>query len=488
MCFRQSSAGLLAEVSPIEYVRRPRIKLNVDTERRLRYNGNMNITKKRKQKLLVAALALTVMLTPGGIFAAQSGAGTANRAKTTDGTSSAVSTYESAAEKPEVSAEGAMVLCSGTNQILYEKNINERLDPLSTTKLMTVYLTMKAVDDGKITLDTVFTASRADTKVMESKLYLKKGEKMKVRYLIYATLLHSANDAAATLGSNLAGSKTKFASLMNKTAKALGCTGTRFTNANGLIEKGCHSTPRDMLLIARACFSYSFVQKVCQTKTCKIPPTNLYDDKITVTTTNPFYEKHKKARRPYEKYNIIAGKTGTWDADNASLIEMAEYKGRYIYTIVMNDKLNKRYPDTVKLIEYARNVIDEQEAHEQAEKQQTTSAKVTGAKGAVYSALGKTALFRQALSRINRISAANTARISTAGYTSEDGVRLEWDGVSGAKGYDIYRSDGGTFKKIASTGADDEETYTDAGVKKNRIYRYYIQAKRGNMLEFFLAK
>ena len=41
---------------------------------------------------------------------------------------------------------------------------------------------------------------------------------------------------------------------------------------------------------------------------------------------------------------------------------------------------------------------------------------------------------------------------------------------------------------IASTGADDEETYTDAGVKKNRIYRYYIQAKRGNMLEFFLAK
>ena len=68
MCFRQSSAGLLADVSPIEYVRRPRIKLNVDTERRLRYNGNMNITKKRKQKLLAAALALTVMLTPGGIF------------------------------------------------------------------------------------------------------------------------------------------------------------------------------------------------------------------------------------------------------------------------------------------------------------------------------------------------------------------------------------------------------------------------------------
>ena len=369
-----------------------------------------------------------------------------------------------------MSAEGAIVFCPETGEVLYGKNIDEKLDPLSTTKVMTVYLVMKQIEKGKLKLDDMVTVTKEDTQVPESKLYLEEGEKISVRSLIYGAMLYSGNDAAAALGSKVAGNKAAFAKLMNSEAAKLGCMNTTFKNANGLIVKGLKTTPRDMALIARACFSYEFVQKVCQTKKYKIPPTNKYDHFIQVELTNPFFSKQGNLKKPYEKYNIVAGKTGTWDIGNASLLEMAEYKNKHIITVVMNDLLDQRYPDSVTLIEYGRKVLDAK-----AKAEADASKSVQTESGSYPSFIADSKAAKRLVKWANRLSENSTAAIRIAEYGTDGDVLLKWSKVSGARGYKIFRSEGGAYKLIDTIKSGSNTEYVDRTVKKDHIYHYYVR-------------
>ena len=148
----------------------------------------------------------------------------------------------------------AMVMDARSGKILHARNADTRLHPASLTKMMTLYIAFEAISRGEISLDTVVTITKKAAAEPPSKLGLRAGQKIKLRYLIRAAAIKSANDAATAIGIAISGSEAAFARRMNRTAKAMGMTRTHFKNANGLTESGHLSTARDMTTLGRHVF------------------------------------------------------------------------------------------------------------------------------------------------------------------------------------------------------------------------------------------
>ena len=145
----------------------------------------------------------------------------------------------------------AMVMDARTGEVLHSRNADTQLHPASLTKMMTLYIAFEAVSRGEIGLDTVVTIPAQAAAEPPSKLGLRTGQKIRLRYLIRAAAIKSANDAATAIGIAISGSEAAFARRMNRTAKAMGMTRTNFKNAHGLTEAGHVSTARDMSILGR---------------------------------------------------------------------------------------------------------------------------------------------------------------------------------------------------------------------------------------------
>ena len=148
----------------------------------------------------------------------------------------------------------AMVIDARDGNVLHSRNADTRLHPASLTKMMTLYVVFEAVENGEISLDTKVRISAKAAAEPPSKLGLREGQTIALRYLIRAAAIKSANDAATALGEAIEGSEAAFARRMNRTAKALGMTRTTFKNAHGLTESGHLSTARDMTTLGRHLF------------------------------------------------------------------------------------------------------------------------------------------------------------------------------------------------------------------------------------------
>lgn len=148
----------------------------------------------------------------------------------------------------------AMVMDARSGEVLHSRNADTRLHPASLTKMMTLYIAFEAVKRGEISLDTKVRISKKAAAEPPSKLGLKAGQRIALRYLIRAAAVKSANDAATAIGEAISGSEAAFARRMNRTAKALGMTRTTFKNANGLTQEGHLSTARDMTILGRHMF------------------------------------------------------------------------------------------------------------------------------------------------------------------------------------------------------------------------------------------
>ncbi|MDP3197621.1 D-alanyl-D-alanine carboxypeptidase family protein [Tabrizicola sp.] len=153
----------------------------------------------------------------------------------------------------------AIVMDGRTGEVLYEKNADTRLHPASLTKMMTLYVVFQEIEAGRLTLDTKVTVSKYAASQPPSRLGLKPGQKIAVRYLIRAAAIKSANDAASALGDHIGGDHVGFAKRMTRTARQLGMNNTTFKNANGLTAEGHLSTARDMNVLGRHLF-YDFPQ------------------------------------------------------------------------------------------------------------------------------------------------------------------------------------------------------------------------------------
>jgi D-alanyl-D-alanine carboxypeptidase len=153
----------------------------------------------------------------------------------------------------------AIVMDGRTGEVLYEKNADTRLHPASLTKMMTLYIVFQEIEAGRLSLDTKVTVTKYAASQPPSRLGLKPGQKIAVRYLIRAAAIKSANDAASALGDHIGGDAASFAKRMTRTARQLGMNNTTFKNANGLTAEGHLSTARDMNILGRHLF-YDFPQ------------------------------------------------------------------------------------------------------------------------------------------------------------------------------------------------------------------------------------
>lgn len=153
----------------------------------------------------------------------------------------------------------AIVQDARTGEILFSDNADTRLHPASLTKMMTLYIAFEEIERGNLSLDTMITVSKNAASKPPSRLGLKAGQKIALRYLIRAAAIKSANDAASAIGDAIGGNEAKFAARMTRTAKALGMKNSTFKNANGLTANGHLSSAHDMNTLGRRLF-YDFPQ------------------------------------------------------------------------------------------------------------------------------------------------------------------------------------------------------------------------------------
>jgi D-alanyl-D-alanine carboxypeptidase len=148
----------------------------------------------------------------------------------------------------------AILIDSETGAVLSGTNPDTPTYPASLTKMMTLYLTFAAVNDGRLALDERLAVSAHAASQEPTKLWLKSGDTVRVRSLILALVTRSANDAAVVLAEGIAGNEIAFAKRMTKTARQLGMTRTVFRNASGLPDPEQRTTARDLARLALALY------------------------------------------------------------------------------------------------------------------------------------------------------------------------------------------------------------------------------------------
>ena len=155
------------------------------------------------------------------------------------------------ADELTLDAPSALLMEKATGTVLFAKDEHTPREGASVTKLMTLLLTMEAIDSGALSYDDTVTGSAHAASMGGSQIWLKEGEQMRAEDLIKAVCVVSGNDAAVALGEHLAGSEEAFVERMNARAKELGMNDTHFLNCTGLPAEGHVTSAYDIALMSR---------------------------------------------------------------------------------------------------------------------------------------------------------------------------------------------------------------------------------------------
>ena len=254
---------------------------------------------------------------------------------------------------PIVSGDGIVLMDATTGEILYGKNIDEPFHPASTTKIMTALLTIENTKpDDVVTTSNDFTIKNHDL-IEGNGISLKNGEQIKVKDLLYALLLPSANDSAVALAEHISGSVPAFAQLMNKRAKELGCTTVNFQNPNGLYDEKHVVSAKDLALILRKLSMYPEFRQIATTTSYSIPPTNKTDP-ATSKLNRTLRNEDKLVLNGTENYcdGIDGGKTGYTTQSLHSYVAAATRNGHRLIVTIMHSNDQKYFLDANALLNY----------------------------------------------------------------------------------------------------------------------------------------
>ncbi|WFU24156.1 D-alanyl-D-alanine carboxypeptidase [Bradyrhizobium sp. CB1717] len=150
------------------------------------------------------------------------------------------------------SAEALLLIEADSGKVLQADNATIPWYPASVTKIMTAYVTLKAVKDGRLTLDTLLTVSPTAASQSPSKMGFRPGTQLTVDNALKMMMVKSANDMAVVLAEGVGGSIDGFSAMMNDTAQRLGMTQTSYVNPNGLPADGQITSARDLGILARS--------------------------------------------------------------------------------------------------------------------------------------------------------------------------------------------------------------------------------------------
>src|SRR6266481_898727 len=149
-------------------------------------------------------------------------------------------------------AEALLVVEADTGKVLQADNATYPWYPASVTKIMTAYVTLKAVKEGRLSLDSLLTVSPVAASQSPSKMGFKPGTQVTVENALAMMMVKSANDMAVVLAEGVGGSIDGFSAQMNQAAQRLGMTQTSYVNPNGLPAEGQITSARDLAILARA--------------------------------------------------------------------------------------------------------------------------------------------------------------------------------------------------------------------------------------------
>ena len=233
------------------------------------------------------------------------------------------------------SAKSMCVIEKTSKRILYAKNENQQLANASTTKIVTFLTILKNCDnlDRKITID-----NRA-VGIPGTSIYLKKGEQLTIKQLLYGMMLVSGNDAATALALSVCDSVEDFANLMTKEAHKCGAIKSSFKNPHGLDENGHYTTAYDLALITAECYKYDIFKQIVSTPNYKIP-------------NNTGYRYLKNKNKLLTTLSGCVGvKTGFTNDAGRCLVSSAIRNNMQVICVVLN--CGPMFEDSYSLIENA---------------------------------------------------------------------------------------------------------------------------------------
>ena len=245
------------------------------------------------------------------------------------------------AKVPELRAEGAELYCVNMDEPVYQKNADEKIDPYSITKILTCYLALENLD-----LDEMVTVSEYAATPLEdgTTIWLKEGEEISVKDLLYGAMLESGNDAATALAEAVSGSEKEFADLMNEQAKEWGCENTHFVNANGWKDEDHYTTAHDFSIITARCFENEKLREIAMTEEYTSEPTNM--------TEARFFESHTLSGKKID--HLLGGKTGGWTSKDMSLA--VRFKKGNLEGVAVVLRTPKRKNDVNELIAVSQDL------------------------------------------------------------------------------------------------------------------------------------
>ena len=246
-------------------------------------------------------------------------------------------------------AEAAGLFGLDNKEILYAKNVHQRLYPASLTKVMTALV---ALENGQ--LNQTLTATNA-VNITESGAQLcglKSGDTMTLDQALRVMLLYSANDAAMLIAENVGGSVENFVAMMNAKARSLGATNTNFTNPHGLTNADHYTTVYDLYLIFNAAIKYETFNEIIHMAGYQ---TTYYDKNgkekhFDKPTTNRFLNGHAQAPA---NVTVIGGKPGTTSAAGHCLVLLSsdENGSPYISVVLRADSTDLLFSQMADLLE-----------------------------------------------------------------------------------------------------------------------------------------
>lgn len=241
-----------------------------------------------------------------------------------------------------VDAKSALLMEPISGKILFEKNSNEKLPPASVTKIMTMLLSMEAVDSGRIKIDDKVTVSENAKKMGGSSMLLDTGEVRSVEDLIKGIGIASGNDAAVAMSEYLAGSEDAFVKLMNERASQLGMKNTSFKNCTGLSAEGHVTTAYDIALMSKELLKHPAILKY----------TGTYMETISEGRKSPIgLVNHNKLVRFFKGCDGL--KTGFTDEAKYCISATATRDGVRMLSVVMGSPTFKvRNKDAGMLLNY----------------------------------------------------------------------------------------------------------------------------------------
>ncbi|MBC8061109.1 MAG: D-alanyl-D-alanine carboxypeptidase [Clostridiaceae bacterium] len=249
-----------------------------------------------------------------------------------------------ASTPPQVCEDSAVLMDATTGDILFSKNMDAAYPPASTTKTMTALLTLE-----QCKFDSVVTVGKNPPKIAAgtSNISLVEGEQVTVKDLLYGLIFQSGNDCAETLAEFISGTSAKFADLMNKRAKELGCENTNFVNPSGLYNINHKTSAKDLALIMRELSKHPEFKEISTQRYYVIPPNNKYPKGHPMSNESKIVNYKSYAIPGYE-----GSKTGYTKESLYSFTAVASRNGQRLIVSLVHGKQNAYNSETQALFNY----------------------------------------------------------------------------------------------------------------------------------------